>query len=91
MSFDKSFANNERLVFYPKFFRRFFGLLPAASILIGIGFLAEFMMVRSGDYYGSAKRGGRICNCRSFRFVGDLCHDMSNEPKTHDRSNSRLH
>lgn len=58
MSFDKSFANNERLVFYPKFFRRFFGLLPAASILIGIGFLAEFMMVRSGDYYGSAKRGG---------------------------------
>lgn len=58
MSFDKSFANNERLVFYPKFFRRFFGLLPAASILIGIGFLAEFMMIRSGDYYGSAKRGG---------------------------------
>lgn len=57
MSFDKSFANNERLVFYPKFFRRFFGLLPAASILIGIGFLAEFMMIRSGDYYGSAKRG----------------------------------
>ena len=57
MSFDKSFANNERLVFYPKFFRRFFGLLPVASILIGIGFLAEFMMVRSGDYYGSAKRG----------------------------------
>lgn len=58
MSFDKSFANNERLVFYPKFFRRFFGLLPAASILIGIGFLAEFMMVRSGDYYVGAKRGG---------------------------------
>lgn len=57
MSFDKSFANNERLVFYPKFFRRFFCFLPMASMLIGIGFLAEFMMVRGGDYYGSAKRG----------------------------------
>ena len=91
MHLRNSSADDAVLVFYPKFFRRFFGLLPAASILIGIGFLAEFMMVRSGDYYGSAKRGGRICNCRSFRFVGDLCHDMSNEPKTHDRSNSRLH
>ncbi len=57
MSFDKSFANNERLVFYPKFFRRFFGLLPVASILIGYGFFAEFMMARGRDYYGSAKRG----------------------------------
>lgn len=57
MSFDKSFANNERLVFYPKFFRRFFGLLPMASILIGIGFLAEFMMARGRDYYGNPKRG----------------------------------
>lgn len=66
MSFDKSFANNERLVFYPKFFRRFFGLLPAASILIGIGFLAEFMMVRSGDYYGSAKRGGGYAIAAAF-------------------------
>lgn len=66
MSFDKSFANNERLVFYPKFFRRFFGLLPAASILIGIGFLAEFMMIRSGDYYGSAKRGGGYAIAAAF-------------------------
>ena len=66
MSFDKSFANNERLVFYPKFFRRFFCLLPAASILIGIGFLAEFMMVRSGDYYGSAKRGGGYAIAAAF-------------------------
>ena len=66
MSFDKSFANNERLVFYPKFFRRFFGLLPVASILIGIGFLAEFMMVRSGDYYGSAKRGGGYAIAAAF-------------------------
>lgn len=57
MSFDKSFANNERLVFYPKFFRRFFGLLPAASILIGIGFLAEFMMAKGTYYYSNAKRG----------------------------------
>lgn len=57
MSFDKSFANNERLVFYPKFFRRFFGLLPAASILIGIGFLAEFMMAKEPYYYSNAKRG----------------------------------
>lgn len=66
MSFDKSFANNERLVFYPKFFRRFFCFLPAASILIGIGFLAEFMMVRSGDYYGSAKRGGGYAIAAAF-------------------------
>lgn len=57
MSFDKSFANNERLVFYPKFFRRFFGLLPVASILIGYGFFAEFMMARGRDYYGNPRRG----------------------------------
>lgn len=57
MSFDKSFANNERLVFYPKFFRRFFGLLPMASILIGYGFFAEFMMARGRDYYGNPRRG----------------------------------
>lgn len=57
MSFDKSFANNERLVFYPKFFRRFFCLLPMASLLIGYGFFAEFMMARGGDYYVGAKRG----------------------------------
>lgn len=57
MSFDKSFANNERLVFYPKFFRRFFCLLPVASILIGYGFFAEFMMSRGRDYYGTPKRG----------------------------------
>lgn len=57
MSFDKSFANNERLVFYPKFFRRFFGLLPVASLLIGYGFFAEFMMARGRDYYGNPRRG----------------------------------
>lgn len=57
MSFDKSFANNERLVFYPKFFRRFFGLLPVACILIGIGFFAEFMMAKGPNYYSDRKRG----------------------------------
>lgn len=66
MSFDKSFANNERLVFYPKFFRRFFCFLPMASMLIGIGFLAEFMMVRGGDYYGSAKRGSGYAIAAAF-------------------------
>lgn len=57
MSFDKSFANNERLVFYPKFFRRFFCFLPVASILIGIGFFAEFMMAKGPNYYSDRKRG----------------------------------
>ena len=66
MSFDKSFANNERLVFYPKFFRRFFGLLPMASILIGIGFLAEFMMARGRDYYGNPKRGSGYAIAAAF-------------------------
>lgn len=66
MSFDKSFANNERLVFYPKFFRRFFGLLPVASILIGYGFFAEFMMARGGDYYVGAKRGGGYAIAAAF-------------------------
>lgn len=66
MSFDKSFANNERLVFYPKFFRRFFCLLPVASLLIGYGFFAEFMMARGGDYYGSAKRGGGYAIAAAF-------------------------
>ncbi|HJB67401.1 MAG TPA: hypothetical protein H9770_00965 [Candidatus Fournierella excrementigallinarum] len=37
----KSFANHEKLVFYPKFFRRFFGLLAAASILIGCGTISH--------------------------------------------------
>lgn len=41
MNSDKAFANNERFVFYPKFFRRFSGLLPVASILIGVGFQQE--------------------------------------------------
>lgn len=54
---DKSFANNEVLTFYPKFFRRFFGLLPVASVLIGYGFFAEFMMTKGRDYYGNPKRG----------------------------------
>ena len=63
---DKSFTNHEKLVFYPKFFRRFFGLLPVASILIGIGFLAEFMMVRGGDYYVGAKRGGGYAIAAAF-------------------------
>ena len=57
MHLGNSSADDAVITFRPKFFRRFFCLLPAASILIGIGFLAEFMMVRSGDYYGSAKRG----------------------------------
>ena len=57
MHLGNSSADDAVLVFYPKFFRRFFGLLPVASILIGYGFFAEFMMARGGDYYVGAKRG----------------------------------
>ena len=66
MSFDKSFANNERLVFYPKFFRRFFGLLPVASILIGYGFFAEFMMAKGTYYYSNPKRGSGYAIAAAF-------------------------
>ena len=66
MHLGNSSADDAVITFRPKFFRRFFGLLPAASILIGIGFLAEFMMVRSGDYYVSAKRGGGYAIAAAF-------------------------
>lgn len=66
MSFDKSFANNERLVFYPKFFRRFFCLLPVACILIGIGFFAEFMMAKGTYYYSNPKRGSGYAIAAAF-------------------------
>lgn len=66
MSFDKSFANNERLVFYPKFFRRFLGFLPVASILIGYGFFAEFMMAKGTYYYSNPKRGSGYAIAAAF-------------------------
>lgn len=66
MSFDKSFANNERLVFYPKFFRRFFCLLPVASLLIGYGFFAEFMMAKGAYYYSNPKRGSGYAIAAAF-------------------------
>ena len=66
MSFDKSFANNERLVFYPKFFRRFFCFLPAASLLIGYGFFAEFMMAKGTYYYSNPKRGSGYAIAAAF-------------------------
>lgn len=66
MSFDKSFANNERLVFYPKFFRRFFCLLPVASLLIGYGFFAEFMMAKGTYYYSNPKRGSGYAIAAAF-------------------------
>lgn len=66
MSFDKSFANNERLVFYPKFFRRFFCLLLVASLLIGYGFFAEFMMAKGTYYYSNPKRGSGYAIAAAF-------------------------
>lgn len=66
MHLGNSSADDAVITFRPKFFRRFFCFLPAASILIGIGFLAEFMMARSGDYYGSAKRGSGYAIAAAF-------------------------
>lgn len=57
MHLRNSSADDAVLVFYPKFFRRFLGFLPVASILIGYGFFAEFMMARGRDYYGNPRRG----------------------------------